>query len=179
MAVNAPCLDFFLVCPGSRPFLSRRGWGCSGITFWLSVQMEKRGQKQGDDAVFSDHVLFELSLQLLCFCLAATYVRPWTVLCWSGFDRVDTQSALLCFNTEEFTSFSHSTWQNILDSVAPFKVMCSKPKAERCIRREHRRAEHQWKKDELQIKISEIFERSKHKICFCYNLKLSQTSCSF
>ncbi len=55
------------------------------------------------------------------------------------------------FNVEELTSLLNYI-------VAPFKVMCPKPKTEpwinditRAVRRECKRAEHQWKKDKLRV----------------------------
>lgn len=120
---------FSCCAQGSRPFLSRCGWGCSRITFWLSVQMEKRGQKQEDDAVFSDHMFYLSSL-------SGYITKPvdsawqWRMLDPEQFSAGQGLTVLTLTNTEEFTSLFHSTWQNILDSVAPFKVMRSEPKAE-------------------------------------------------
>lgn len=68
----------------------------------------------------------------------------------------ETQSGSPWFNTEELTSLFHSTCQNILDTVAPYKIMPSKPQSELWLndntgadRRECRRAEHKRKKRQI------------------------------
>lgn len=86
------------------------------------------------------------------------YVLPSTAVQFSAaFKRAaETHSGSPCFNTEELNSLCRSTCQNILDIVAPFKIMRSKPQSElwlndttRAVRLECRRAEHKRKKGQI------------------------------
>lgn len=61
-------------------------------------------------------------------------------------------------NTEELSSWFHSSCRTILDSVAPIKTVQSKTKSEPWFneetcpaRRECRKAERKWKKDRLEV----------------------------
>ena len=63
-------------------------------------------------------------------------------------------------NTEELSSWFHSTCQTVLDTVAPFKFRQPKTKSEpwlndttHAVRRECRRAERKRKKDKLQVSL--------------------------
>lgn len=63
----------------------------------------------------------------------------------------------LC-DTDELSSWFYNTCQTVLDSVAPLKTRQPKTKSEpwlndetRAVRRECRKAERKWKKDNLQV----------------------------
>lgn len=86
-------------------------------------------------AVFSDHlpVLFEISLpwHIAKPCTPARCCRMFNLSTAVQFSVASKNAAEthsdppLCFNTEELTSLFYSTCQNILDTVAPFKIMPS------------------------------------------------------
>lgn len=118
------------------------------------------------DAVFSDHspVMFDFSL---------TVERKLPVVCHGRVIASDTAAAFsplftalvqdllnsVAFtDTEQLMNSFISTCSDVLDSVAPIKAMRSKPKQEPWLnditcaaRRECRRAEHWWKKDNLEV----------------------------
>ena len=76
----------------------------------------------------------------------------------SAFNQLCDSSGLTSGNTEELSSWFHSSCRTILDSVAPLKTVRPKVKPEpwfnvrtRAARQECRKAERRWKKDKLQV----------------------------
>lgn len=99
----------------------------------------------------------------------------------------ETHSGSPWFNTEELTSLFHSTCQNILDTVAPYKILPSKPQSElwlndttRAVRRECRRVEHKRKKDKLQVSFDILMDSWwRYQKIVNYFKQLVQNLCSF
>ncbi len=118
------------------------------------------------DNVVSDHmpVLFDVGFSCAAVksCAPARHCRifnPFTAGQFSAaFDQLSVPSDSTSVDTEELSSWFHSSCQTILDSVAPSKIMQPKAKPEpwfsdrtRAARREFRKPERRWKKDKLQV----------------------------
>ncbi len=119
------------------------------------------------DAAFSDHmpVLFEVALACNTVKPRAAarrcrIINPSTAAQFSAVFCQTYNCVTECMNndTEELSSWFHSTCQSVLDTVAPLKTRQSRTKSEpwlndttRTVRRECRRVERKWKRDKLQV----------------------------
>jgi len=73
----------------------------------------------------------------------------------------------MSLETDELSSWFHSTCKAAIDTVAPLKTRQPKTKSEpwlndttRAVRRDCRRAERKWKKDKLQVSFQMLRECS-------------------
>uniref|UniRef100_A0A8C5I3C7 Reverse transcriptase domain-containing protein n=1 Tax=Gouania willdenowi TaxID=441366 RepID=A0A8C5I3C7_GOUWI len=118
------------------------------------------------DAVFSDHspVMFDLILDLevkLSCVRHGRVIKPDTAAAFSPLftaSFLDHLNSAASMDTEQLMNSFTSTCSEVLDSVAPLRAICPKPKQEpwlndttRTARRECRRAERRWKKDHLEV----------------------------
>ncbi|XP_055512319.1 uncharacterized protein LOC129709775 [Leucoraja erinacea] len=124
------------------------------------------------DAVFSDHmpVLFEVIIAPTAVRPRAParhcrVVSPSTAVQFSAAFALNSIVPESVCDTEELSSWLHSTCQTVLDTVAPLKFRQPKTKFEpwmndttRAVRRECRRAERKWKKDKLQVSFQMLRE---------------------
>lgn len=118
------------------------------------------------DPVFSDHmpVLFDIALpcNTVQACAPAQHFRVFNSSTAAQFAVCYTHECTINAprddNTDELSAWFHDTCQTVLNTVAPLKARQPKTKSEpwlndetREVRRDCRRAERKWKKDNLQV----------------------------
>ena len=106
-----------------------------------------------------------LSVILLNLCCVITLSTAAQLV---AFNQTSIMPESVC-NTEDFSSWFHSTCQTVLDTVALLKSRQPKTKSEtwlndttHAVRREYHRAERKWKKDKLQVSFQMLRDCWRH-----------------